>query len=144
LAGDFTLPKDQSEKLVFIAGGIGITPFRSMAQYLMDTKQKRDIVMLYSNKTIPEIAYRDVFDRAQEIGLKTVYTVTNENPIPQDWTGKTGFINEAMLREEVPDFKTRMFYISGPRSMVVLFDDLLKKMGVPESNIKKDFFPGFV
>ncbi len=144
LAGDFTLPKDPTQKLVFIAGGIGITPFRSIAQYLMDTKEKRDIVMLYSNKTISEIAYKDIFDNAKNIGLKAVYTVTHENPVPQDWAGKTGFINEEMIKQEVPDYKDRMYYLSGPHGMVVIFSDLLKKMGVPDSKIKKDFFPGFV
>ena len=54
-AGDFTLPGDQSRKLAFIAGGIGITPFRSMLKYLIDTKQRRDIVVLYANRRPQDI-----------------------------------------------------------------------------------------
>ncbi len=129
LAGEFTMPKDLSTKLVFIAGGIGITPFRSMVQYLVDKKERRDAILLYSTKTAQEVAYRDVFDVAeQKIGLKTVY-------------GKM-FDKDTLMRE-VPDYKERMFYISGPRSMVVAFEDTLKEVGVSRRNIKVDFFPGF-
>src|SRR5260370_1410080 len=60
IAGDFTLPTDPSQKLVFIAGGIGITPFRSMLKYLLDTHQRRDIVMFYANRRVDEIVYKDV------------------------------------------------------------------------------------
>ena len=50
---------------MFIAGGIGVTPFRSMISYMLDTFERRPIVLFYANKTVDEILYRDVFDRAQ-------------------------------------------------------------------------------
>jgi ferredoxin-NADP reductase len=62
LSGDFTLPKDPQEKLVFIAGGIGITPFRSMVKYLKDINEMRDIILFYCNKTEDEIVYKEIFD----------------------------------------------------------------------------------
>ena len=64
LAGDFTLPKDKNKKLIFIAGGIGVTPFRSMIKYLIDNNEKRDIVIFYSNKSFADIAYKEIFDEA--------------------------------------------------------------------------------
>lgn len=144
LAGDFTLPKDQNKKLVFIAGGIGITPFRSMIKYLLDTKQNRQIVLFYSNKTFGDIVYADIFNQAQQtFGLKTVYSLTDTNIIPQNWSGKTGFIDEKMIQEEVPDFSERLFYISGPHAMVTTFENILHSIGVNKSNIKTDYFPGF-
>lgn len=142
LAGDFTLPDDPKKKLVFIAGGIGITPFRSMIKYLMDKNEKRDIVCFYSNKTIQEIAYVDVFDEAIEtIGLKMIYTLTDD--IPTTWRGGRGFVNADMIKREAPDYKERYFYISGPHGMVSAFEKTLAEMGVPKSQIKVDFFPGF-
>lgn len=142
LAGDFVLPKDQKKKLVFIAGGIGVTPFRSQVQYLMDTKDARSAVLLYSNKTAAEIAYKDTFDRAeQEIGLKTVYAVTNEQSTLSGVYA--GFIDGALITREVPDYKERMFYISGPHGMVTAFKKTLRAMGVSRFNIKTDYFPGF-
>lgn len=145
LSGDFTLPKDLSEKLVFIAGGIGITPFRSMIKYLIDTNNKRDIVLIYSNKTADDIAYSGIFDEAREkLGIKIIYTLTDINLASKDWKGNIGFLDAGILTKEIPDYSQRTFYISGPRSMVNAFSDTLKILGVKKSKIKKDFFPGFV
>lgn len=142
LAGDFVLPKDTQKKLVFIAGGIGVTPFRSMVQHLIDTKDTRSVVLLYSNKTASEIAYKDVFDRAaREIGLKIVYALGNEsNPVPGTYAG---VIDAALIAREVPDYKERTFYISGPHSMVTAFEKTLEEMGVSSLSIKADYFPGY-
>jgi len=145
VAGDFTLPADPKKKLVFVAGGIGITPFRSMIKYLIDTKQKRDIILIYSNRVRNEIIYADVFDQAQkELGIKTVYTLTDVNHISPDWDQMKGRVDALMIQQEVPDFLNRTFYISGTHAMVDAMHDLLKSMRIPEAQIKTDFFPGFV
>ena len=144
LSGDFTLPKDKKKKLVFVAGGIGVTPFRSMIKYLIDKKEKRDIVIMYSNKKISDIAYADLFDQAYRLlGIKTVHILTDPKSTPSYWKGEKGYINQEMLTREIPDFKDRTFYISGPHSMVVSFSDVLNSLGVDKSQMKKDFFPGF-
>lgn len=142
VAGDFVLPQDKKKKLVFIAGGIGVTPFRSMVQYLIDMKDARAVTLLYSNKTVSEIAYRDVFDRAaRSIGMKTVYALTDEKlPIPGTYAG---FIDGALIMREVSDYKECVFYISGPHRMVEAFKKTLHDMGVSRFNIKSDYFPGF-
>jgi ferredoxin-NADP reductase len=145
LSGDFTLPKDTKQKLVFIAGGIGITPFRSMIKYLIDIKQPRPIVLFYANKTVDEIAYYDVFNKAQvDLGIKTVYTLTDQAKLPVNWQGKVGRIDANMIFQEVPDFKERIFYLSGPHIMVSAYKETLRSIGVPDKQIKTDFFPGFV
>lgn len=144
LAGDFLLPQDKEKKLVFIAGGIGITPFRSMIKYLIDTDDKRAVTLFYCNKTVPEIAYKDVFDEAEKkIGMKAVYTLTDMNSCPVGWKGCKGFITPEMIQKEVPDFAERLFYISGPHGMVVGYEEMLRKVGVKQQNIVTDFFPGF-
>ena len=144
LAGDFTLPKDRAQKLAFIAGGIGVTPFRSMVKYLMDKGDKRSAVLLYSNKKEQDIAYKEIFDEAErKIGLKTIYALTEQLPDNSDWLGARGLIDAETLKREVPDYYDRIFYISGPRAMVVSFENTLKSLGVPDSQIKTDYFPGF-
>ena len=144
-AGDFTMPKDTSKKLVFVAGGIGVTPFRSMIKYLIDKGEKRDIVIFYSNKSIEDIAYADLFAEAYtKLGIRTVCTLTDTKSVPSDWQGNTGYVNYEMIMAHAPDFRERTFYISGPHSMVTAFDDTIRKMGILSSQIKKDFFPGFV
>lgn len=143
-SGDFVLPKNKEKGLVFIAGGIGVTPFRSMIKYLLDKKEKRDITLLYSNKTIKDIAYKEVFDRAQtELGIKTIYAITDKNEEIFGESMKSGIIDAPMIQKEVSNYRDKTFYISGPHSMVRAFEDTLKSMGVSSRNIKIDFFPGF-
>lgn len=144
LSGDFTLPKNPNKKLAFIAGGIGVTPFRSMIKYCIDTGEKRDIVLLYSNRAVGDIAYTDVFNQAsQQLGIKTVFTLTDNDNIPLDWQGRKGMFDERLIAEEIPDFKERTFYLSGPHAMVEGYQDVLLWMGVKQWRIKKDYFPGF-
>jgi ferredoxin-NADP reductase/Na+-translocating ferredoxin:NAD+ oxidoreductase RnfD subunit len=134
LAGDFVLPKSQAQKLAFIAGGIGITPFRSMIKNLIDREEKRDIVLFYSNKSQAEIAYKEIFDQALSFGVRTVYINTDES----------GPLTKEKIAQETSDFKDRKFYLSGPHSMVVAFEKSLKELGVARTHIKTDFFPGYL
>lgn len=134
LIGDFTLPKDKNKKLVFIAGGIGITPYRSMIKYLIDNNQKRDIVVLYSAKTKDEFVYKDIFRQAQDrLGIKTIYVDSTTQ----------GHLDSTRLAREIPDYKDRTFYISGSHGVVVAFEEILKQLSVPRRQIITDYFPGF-
>lgn len=143
LAGDFTLPRSRKQPLVFIAGGVGITPFRSMLQYLLDTKQPRPITLFYANRTVDEIVYRDVLDRAErELGIRTIYTVTDPTRVPAGWTGQVGRIGPKLIKAGVPDYARSLFYISGSQGMVQSFKQLLQDLHIPESQIKTDFFSG--
>jgi len=143
LAGDFTLPADKSKKLAFVAGGIGITPFRSMVKYISDSGDPRDAVLFYSNRTPDEIAYKDVFEEARnKFGMKTVYAITDTaSAAPESM--HLGRVDAALIEREIPDYKERMFYISGTHAMVTAFEKTLRGMGIPRRQIKIDFFPGF-
>lgn len=142
LAGDFTLPRNQAKKLAFIAGGIGITPFRSMIKYLLDTGDKRTITILYSVRTPQDVAYRDLLDRAErELGIKVVYILSGAS-VPRQ-AGTTRILDAGVIMQEVPDYQNRTFYISGPQGMVASFKDMLLGMGVHRMSIRTDYFPGF-
>lgn len=144
LAGDFVLPKDTTKKLVFIAGGIGITPFRSMIQYLLDTGEKRNITLLYVNKDKEDVAYQDVFDRAHaKLGVKTIYLFSNPKEVPEG-SFRRGRITDELLKEVVPDYQESTFYISGPDAMVSDIKSHLKTISVRSRQIKTDYFPGLV
>lgn len=143
LAGDFVLPRNPNRKCVFIAGGIGITPFRSMIKYLLDTHQKRPIVLFYANRTAEDFVYLDILDKArQELGLQTIYTVTDQRQAPSWWRGRVGRITPQMIKEQVPDYRRCIFYISGPKGMVDSFKEILSQLQVKENHIKTDFFSG--
>ncbi|HYE22808.1 MAG TPA: FAD-dependent oxidoreductase, partial [Verrucomicrobiae bacterium] len=142
LDGDFVLPNKLDKGLVFIAGGVGIAPFRSMIKYIIDNNLKADITLFYSNKDYDEIGFTDLFDEAEEkIGLKTVYVLTGKTP--PNWSGRRGFITDKMISEEVPDHANKIYYISGPDPMVRSYVKLLKNMGISPGQIKTDYFPGY-
>ena len=114
-----------------------------MVKYLIDKKEKRDITIFYANRTPQDVVYKDIFDQAEKsLGIKTIYTVSKNNA-SANWKGETGYITEQMIKEKLPDYKDRMFYLSGPRSMITSFEQTLRNMGIKNSHIKTDFFPGF-
>lgn len=144
LGGDFTLPEDQSRKLAFIAGGIGVTPYRSMIKYLLDKHEKRDVTLLYSANTAEDIAYTDVFEAARkDLGIKPLYLLTKAGGHLPDNRFRAGYITPELIKAEVPDYQERLFYISGPQPMVASMTDSLKALGVRGEHIKTDFFSGY-
>ncbi len=144
VSGDFILPNNLNAPMVFIAAGVGITPFRSMIKYIIDKDLKSDIVLIYSNKTKDEILFQDIFKTAEKNGIKTVYCLTDETNIPKNWLGIKGHISEEAIREVVSDYKKRIYYISGPQLMVRNFEKMLKDVGISKNKIKTDFFPGYI
>ncbi|MEP6895245.1 MAG: RnfABCDGE type electron transport complex subunit D [Chloroflexota bacterium] len=145
ITGDFTLPDDRNQKCVFIAGGIGITPFRSMIKYLLDTHQRRPITIIYAAKTVDDIVYKDIFDRAEkELGIKMIYTLTDPTNIPVSWKGNVGHLTPETIGKQVAGSQSALFYLSGSRAMVDTFKDSLHKTGIPASQIITDYFAGLV
>ncbi len=141
VAGNFVMPDDKNKKLVFLAGGIGITPFISMIKNMISRDEHRDIVLLYSNKTFEDVAYYDVLKIAESFGININYILTDEE---DSCVGKEkGYKDIEMIKRIVLDYKDRIFYISGPHSMVADSKKMLRKLGLKSKHIKSDFFPGF-
>lgn len=128
--GDFTVD-DPSRRYVFIAGGIGVTPFRSILTEADARGEKLDVILLYANRD-EHIPYKSEFDAfaARNPQLKIRY-----------FTGSR--IDESAIRECVPDMAERLFYVSGPEPMVESFGKMLKDMGVSPDRLKQDWFPGY-
>lgn len=141
IAGDFVLPQNNTANIVLLAGGIGITPFRSMIKYLLDTNQKRNITLIYTAKTKNDFAYKQIFDEAvTKLGIQVIYIITQPDPT---WNGISGRLNEQIIKELLPLTKDTLFYISGPNTMVNSYKHLLNKLNIHAHNIKTDYFPGF-
>lgn len=139
--GMFVL-KEDTKNIIFLGGGIGITPFRDMIKYTCDKKLQIKMILLYSNKTPNDIVYRDewpIFENHNP-SLKVVNTVTDST---EGWNGKTGRINEAMIKEYYNDFGNTLFYICGPPGMVNGMQELLKTINVPSQNVKIERFAGY-
>lgn len=134
--------KEDAEEIMFLGGGIGITPFRDMIKYATDKKLPIKLTLLYSNKTPADIVYKDewpVFER-ENPNLKVVNTITDD---ATNWDGRNGRINEAMIREFCSDLNNILFYICGPPGMVDGLSNLLKTMNVPQQNVKIEKFVGY-
>lgn len=142
LTGNFVLPKDKAKKLVFIAGGIGITPFRSMMKYLVDNNDTRSITLYYTSLSAYGFGFWDLFNQAMSVGLRPYYVITGQE-IPPGWAGKSGFLTAENIKTEVADYKNNMYYLSGPPMMVGGYKKMLLSAGIPRKNIKTDYFPGF-
>ena len=140
LGGDFVLPEVPEVKLALIAGGIGVTPFRSHIQYMVDTGMVHDTKLFYCCNTIAEMAYQAVFSNAAEyIPLEVIPVIAKETvPMPAE----TGYVTADLINRRAPDYAERVWYISGPPPMVQAYYAVLKKMGIPKKQIKRDFFSG--
>lgn len=144
LSGDFILPDDTAKKLVFIAGGIGVTPFRSMIKYLLDKKEKRDIVFFYACSQEGEFVYRDLLAEAEkELGITVVYVITRAENAPANWKGMKGRLTADDITKYVSEAKDRTYYLSGPNAMVEGYKSILHTLGVPLTSVVTDYFPGF-
>jgi ferredoxin-NADP reductase len=127
--------------LVFIAGGIGITPFRSILGELASSRERPTITLLYSNRTA-DIPFRSFLDALVPDwpALRLVYTVTGADP---DWRGARGRIDGAFIRRELPDPAGTLFFVSGPTGLVDAMRATLAELGVEPGRIKSEAFPGY-
>lgn len=135
--GDFVLPKDPARPLIFIAGGIGITPFHSILSELSDNKEVRDIKLIYTANKEADIIFQNTFNNAQ---IHPTIVVANPS---EAWGGERGQLSaELILDPEKPSDET-LIYISGPEKMVENLEKDLKKSGIQKSQLIGDFFPGY-
>jgi len=143
--GAFTF-EDEHKKVAFLSGGIGITPIRSIIKFVADKKVPADMILLYGNNTESDIIFKDDFDNIQGINdnFRVRYTLTGLDADNGKWSGRRGYIDAGMIKEEIPDYKERIFYICGPSLMVTTLVDMVKsRLGVPEDNIKTENFTGY-
>ena len=141
LEGSFVLPDDLRTPIVLIAGGVGIAPFKSMIESIVAAQKHVDIVLLYANRLVEEVAFYQLFQGARQFGVRTVYTLTDKEHIPTNWQGEVGYFTSEKIQTLIPDFKNRTFYISGPQPMVQNMEQTLRTIGA--NQVKTDYFPGY-
>ena len=134
--------REEQPKIGFLIGGIGITPVISILEHIADRKLKTDVVLLYSNRTEKEIAFKPEIDRwrKENPNLKVFYTLTDCQP--KDSECFYGYIDENILTARMPDARDRTIFIFGPPGMVkAMFEACLKN--VPREQIKTENFLGY-
>lgn len=139
--GSFTL-KEQEKKIAMLAGGIGVTPFRSMIQYSVDKELDNDIILICSNRTEEDIIFKEDFDEMMRKKQNFSIVLTCTRPGRQ-WTGRSGRIDLVMIQNVIPDFSERLFYICGPPTLVESMRKLLQEMYIPDERILFEGFFGY-
>lgn len=130
--GTFIL--DETSPAVFIAGGIGITPFRSMIKYAYDNKLQTPITLIYSNSS-EDFPFKEVLKgwRKELPNLTIIYHNSSQN----------GRLNNTKLATAVGYFVNNIFYLAGPPKMIDNFEKMLLELGVAKTNIRYDHFDGY-
>jgi len=138
--GNFTC-ECEIEKILFLAGGIGITPFYSIMKYCTVKQLPTTMVLFYGCRNEQEIAFKQQIDDMQTKNsrLRAIYVL---NEPTSNWTGKVGFLTAELVRQEVPDFKDYIFYACGPPVMVSAMQKLVASLGLPETQLKLEALVG--
>lgn len=143
--GSFTLDKDPTIPAVFLTGGIGITPARSIVLQATRESSPRPILLFYSNRGPEEAAFLQALTLAATKNPRLTYvpTMTKMENSRTKWAGETGYITRAMLEKHIPDLTAPIYYISGPPAMITAMRKLLNEAGVTDGSIRTEEFTGY-
>lgn len=140
--GNFTL-KDGYTKIAFLSGGIGITPIRSICKYAVDKKLDTDMVLVYANRSIKDIVFKDDFDVMQRQRPKLRASHVLCEPAV-GFKCVVGLINAQVIKNQVPDYTQRKFYICGPPAMVEAMQKILtEELLLSKEDIITERFQGY-
>jgi len=140
--GKFTLD-EKSKRIAFLSGGIGITPIRSICKFAVDKNLGTDIVLIYANRTINDIAFREDFDQMQKQypKLKVVHVLSEPS---SELVSRSGRVNSQMIKEDIPDYAERKFYLCGPPAMVEAMQKILsEELALTQESIITENFAGY-
>src|SRR4029077_18722797 len=138
--GSFTLHRDITRSAVFLAGGIGIAPIRSILQQATQERLPHKLYLFYSNREADDAAFIEEFESltAQNPNFTFIPTVTGHRTI--SWPYEKGHINREMLTRYLLGLKGPIYYIAGPSRMVTAMTDLLNASGISDDDVKSEEF----
>ena len=141
--GDFTLHKTESTPAVFIIGGIGVTPVRSMIAQATHDKTQHQILLLHSSRTPADLPFLKDFQDLAKQNPNFTYVPVASDEAPADWAGEHGKIDQEVVKKYVQDLTKPIYYLSGPEGMVKAMRAMLVKMNVNEDKIRTEEFAGY-
>jgi len=144
-AGKFTLDGADARPAVFLAGGIGITPFVSMSRQAAHDRLGRDLWMFYSNRRPEDAAFLDELLELPRTNprYRLVGTMTEMEKSSRPWSGEAGFLDRAMLERHLEDLSEFVYYVAGPPGLVEAMRKILTDAGVEDEAIRTDEFFGY-
>jgi ferredoxin-NADP reductase len=143
--GELVLHEEASIPAVFLTGGIGITPVRSIVLQATHDKLPQKLILFDSNHRPEDAPFFDELTQAQRENpnFTLIATMTDMNKSSRPWKGETGSIDEAMLKKHLGDIAAPIYYVSGPPEMVDAMQKILSKAGVKAANIRAEEFSGY-
>ncbi|MEU1204202.1 ferric reductase-like transmembrane domain-containing protein [Nocardia sp. NPDC005825] len=137
--GVFTPDRYEGPGFVLIAGGVGITPMRSILHTMADRRDKRPFLLLYAGLALDDMTFDPDLD-ALAAHLELTVVPVPQHP-PADWSGESGFIDQQLLRRHLPDrYPTRQYFICGPAPMVTAIENALAALEVPADRVHTERF----
>lgn len=140
--GNFTLHEDTSIPAVFIAGGIGITPFQCMIKHAIEQQSSQKLYLFYGNQKQSDAAFLTELQQLAANNPNFTFIPTLVAP-DASWQGETGFITHTMIKKYITDLNAPIYYICGSPAMVTALQETLAEMDIPEERIKVEDFPGY-
>jgi len=135
--GAFSFVNHDADNLVFIAGGIGITPFMSMLRYMRDRQLERNVTLIWGNKTEQDILFKEELDEmSKKMRLKVVHVMSAQ----ESWPGEKGFVDQARLKRLLEGIENPQVFVCGPPAMMNMVIGALRKIGVPRGRIHSERF----
>ena len=143
--GSFTLHKNSAKPAVFLAGGIGITPFSSIARQADHDRAPHKLYLFYSNRRPEEAPFVEVLQNLEKTNpqFRFIATMTEMPRSKKTWNGETGRINQEMLSKYLNDLRGPIYYVAGPPAMVSGLRKMLVASGVDEDDIRTEEFSGY-
>ena len=144
-SGSLTLHKNPSKPAVFLAGGIGITPFLSILRQAAQDKLPHQLYLFYSNWRPEDAPFLETLNELQTTNpnFRFVPTMTEMEKSQSGWAGETGYIDSKMLMKHIPNLNGPIYYIAGPPAMVAAMRQMLITAGVGEDDIRIEEFSGY-
>ena len=143
--GNLVLHRGVARPAVFLAGGIGITPFRSMIRHATEVGSAHRIFLFYSVRRFEEGAFLNELHEIQRLNdrFKFIPTITHPDGVPHHWRGELGHITEPMLNRWIPVSQAPVFYVAGPPGMVDGMRQMLCDALVSDDDIRAEEFAGY-
>ena len=144
-SGSFSLHKNANKPAVFLAGGIGITPFLSIVRQADHDRLPHKLYLFYSNRRPEDAAFLDILQGLEKTNpnFRLITTMTEMARSSRDWRGETGFIDGKMLARRLGTLQGPIYYIAGPPPMVAAMRQMLVGAGVDEDDIRSEEFAGY-
>jgi ferredoxin-NADP reductase len=142
-AGAMILHEDAARPAVFLAGGIGITPFLAMVRDAVHRRLPHRIFLFYGNRRPEDGAFLDELSHLASPNYRLIAAMSEPEKSARPWHGERGFVDRAMLQRHLPDLKGPVYYFAGPPAMAMAMQQMLSGAGIADDDMRSEEFYGY-